>query len=341
MIDTASGTGSRWRRPCRLAIRATTAKSWSDRPYPEKVSGRTGSAAWVSSFGVASSWATLRAACRIVGFSDDDASLLRLGENALFHLPKDDVVVRIARTMDYQADVVKEVNVARWLAEQKFPAAEVCDVDQPIFPADHPVTFWRFIHGRPGDRQDIATLGQVLRRLHAMSRPTTFTLPEEDILGRVLPRLEKASISRDDKSFLLDRCNQLQSEVSRLRYPLEPAPTHGDAHNENLMFRDEQPILIDFERFAWGQPEWDLAMTATEHVTAKWWTAEEYRIFADAYGYDVTSWVEGFDVLRAVHELKMTTWLMQNVDESPEIADEYQVRMQTLRGAPSQSWRPF
>ena len=107
------------------------------------------------------------------------------------------------------------------------------------------------------------------------------------------------------------------------------------------MIRDHQPVLIDFERFAWGQPEWDLAMTATEYLTAKWWTDEEYRQFVDAYGYDVTSWAEGFDILRAVHELKMTTWLMQNVAASPEIADEYQVRMRTLRGEPSSRWRPF
>jgi thiamine kinase-like enzyme len=91
------------------------------------------------------------------------------------------------------------------------------------------------------------------------------------------------------------------------------------------MMSEGRPVLIDFERFAWGQPEWDLAMTATEYLTAKWWTEREYSEFVEAYGYNVTSW-EGFDVLRAVHELKMTTWLMQNVAESPEIAEEYRGR---------------
>lgn len=266
---------------------------------------------------------------------------MRLGENALFHLPKSDVVVRIARSMDYWKDAEKEVDVSRWLAGNDFPAARICDVSQPIQAEDHPVTFWHFITGRPGERQDIATLGDVLRRLHEMPAPSTFTLPPEDILDRVLPRLERAEIPEVDKSFLLSRLSELRSEVSRLRYPLAPAPTHGDAHNENLMFCDEQPLLIDFERFSWGQPEWDLAMTATEHLTAKWWTEDEYRQFTEAYGYDITSWVEGFDVLRAVHELKMTTWLMQNVAESPEIAEEYQLRMRTLRGESSVGWSPF
>jgi len=293
------------------------------------------------SFGAASSWAVLRTACAIAGFDDTDASLMRLGENALFHLPVNGVVVRIARTMDYWADAEKEVNVSRWLAENHFPAAQVCDISQPVRVDDHPVTFWRFIKGRPGDRQDIAILGTVLRRLHEMTAPTNFELPSEDVLGRILPRLEKATIPNEDKSFLSGMFDELQSKVFGLVYPLRPAPTHGDAHNENLMFRGETPILIDFERFSWGQPEWDLAVTATEYLTAKWWTEDEYHQFAESYGWDVTSWTEGFDVLRSMHELKMTTWLMQNVAESAEIASEYQLRMRTLRGEPSAGWRHF
>lgn len=283
----------------------------------------------------------MRAACASAGLDSADARLMRLGENALFHLPAAGVVVRIARTMDYWDDAVKEVNVAHWLADNRFPAAETYDVAQPVEAAGQPVTFWRFIDGRPGDERDIGTLGTVLRRLHATQPPTTFILPPEDILERVEPRILSAPIPRDDKDFLSQRLRDLGHKVSTLDYPLSPAPTHGDAHSENLMIRDGEPIFIDFERFAWGQPEWDLAMTATEYLTAKWWTDEQYAQFCDAYGYDVTTWKDGFPVLQAVHELKMTTWLMQNVAESQEIADEYQVRMRTLRGEPSPGWRPF
>ncbi len=130
--------------------------------------------------------------------------------------------------------------------------------------------------------------------------------------------------------------------MAALDFPMPPSPTHGDAHSENLMIEpDGRVVLIDFERFAWGQPEWDLAMTATEFVTAKWWTQEQYDEFATAYGYDVMTW-EGFDTLRRVHEIKMTTWLMQNVGVSQQIADEYHLRMRTIRGTGSgEGWRPF
>jgi Ser/Thr protein kinase RdoA (MazF antagonist) len=277
----------------------------------------------------------------MVGLNSAHADPIRLGENALFHLPDAGVVVRIARTMDYWDDATNEVNVARWLAERRFAAAETYDVYQPISADGRPVTFWKFIDGRPGDQRDIRTLGTVLRRLHSTRPPANFTLPDEDIFGRVRPRVETSPIPPNDKVFLLSLLDEIQSEVSKLRYPLDPAPTHGDAHSQNLMIHDGRPVLIDFERFAWGQPEWDLAMTATEYLTAKWWTEDQYDQFADAYGFDVTTWAEGFSTLQAAHELKMTTWLMQNVAESSDIADEYQVRMRRLRGAPSPGWRPF
>ena len=292
-------------------------------------------------FSAAAAEAVLAAVCDLTGLESRGARLLRLGENALFHLPAQAVVVRIARTMDYWHDAAKEVSVARWLASSQFPSTHVYQVAQPVEINGHPVTFWQFINGRNGGRTDIASLGALLRRLHEMPKPAEFDLPKEDILGRVRKRIEAAVVSPADKDFLLRRFHELGAEVSRLRYPLSPAPTHGDAHVQNLMFCDGQPVLIDFERFAWGQPEWDISMTATEYQTAGWWTDAEYQSFTEAYGYDITSWTEGFPVLRAVHEIKMTTWLMQNVGESPDIAREYETRMQTIRGGATQSWQPF
>ena len=117
-------------------------------------------------------------------------------------------------------------------------------------------------------------------------------LPYENVLGRVRKRVDAATVPFTDKTVLLQRLNHLESELLQLRYRLHPASTHGDAHSENLMICDGRPVLIDFERFAWGQPEWDLAMTATEYLTAKWWTDDEYGQFVDAYVYDVISWVD-------------------------------------------------
>ncbi|TCO47989.1 aminoglycoside phosphotransferase family protein [Actinocrispum wychmicini] len=293
-----------------------------------------------SSFSSESGWEILRIACAEARIDCTGAKLIRLGENALFHVPNAAVVVRIARS-GYGSDARKEVNVSHWLTEREFPAAELYDVDQPITVDSYPVTFWKFIDGRPGSKQDIAALGGVLRRLHETKPPSDFELPHANILGRVRPRIEVAPIPKADRNFLLERLDELESKLPDLRFRLKPGPIHGDAHIKNLMIQDGQAVVIDFERFAWWQPEWDLAMTATEHLTAGWWSADEYHRFVDAYGYDVTSWEDGFDVLRSISELNMTTWLMQNADESAEIAAEYQVRMRTLRGEPSPGWRAF
>ena len=48
-------------------------------------------------------------ACEAVGLNGSAAIPLRLSENALFHLPAESVIVRIARTMEYWADAVNEV----------------------------------------------------------------------------------------------------------------------------------------------------------------------------------------------------------------------------------------
>jgi len=292
-------------------------------------------------FDTESTWEILRTACAEVGLRCVDAELLRLGENALFRLTRLGIVARIARTMNFWEDVKKEVSVARWLSSRGFPAAQALDGRQPIVANGHPVTFWYYIEGRPGAKSDIQKLGQVLRRLHAIPAPAEFTLPSEEILGRVKRRIDAAPVSDADKNFLFCRCEELDRELRTLKFPLSPGPTHGDAHIKNLMIRRGKPVLIDFERFFWGQPEWDLALTATECKTAGWWTDREYENFANAYGYDVTSWA-GFSVLRSTHELKMTTWIMQNVKESSEIADEYTIRMRTIRGGKRvRSWQPF
>jgi aminoglycoside phosphotransferase (APT) family kinase protein len=294
-------------------------------------------------FGRESAWQTVTAVCETTGLDAAGAELIRLGENALFHLPAEDLVVRIARTLDYWDDAQREVDVARWLAAERFPAAQVAqvaEIDQPIRANEHPVTFWRFIPGHPAQRNDIARLGTVLRDLHALTPPADLHLPPADVLGRVKPRIVTAPIPETDREFLLGRVAELAAELPNLNYPLMPGPAHGDAHIKNLMIDNDQAVLIDFERFAWGQPEWDLAMTATECRTAGWWTDAEYAQFTDAYGWDVTTW-DGFPTLRAVHEIKMTTWLMQNANESSEIRAEYDTRMCTLRGNPPGDWRPF
>ncbi|MCQ0023954.1 aminoglycoside phosphotransferase family protein [Streptomyces somaliensis DSM 40738] len=284
----------------------------------------------------------MAAACRSAGLDGDGARLVRFGENALFRLATHPVIVRIARSTDYLPSVRREVAVSRWLAEEGFPAARtVDDLEQLVVVAGRPVTFWHLIE--EGDRKPAyGELGGLLRDLHAMRLPAGLELPPYEVFGRTDLRIEKAAgIPEGDREFLRKRGRELRDRLAELRFASAGGPVHGDAHVQNLMVdRSGRVLLIDFENFSYDRPEWDLMVTATEHHSLGWQTAEQYAAFADAYGRDLRDW-EGFPVLRGIQEFKMTTWLMQNIAEGSAVAEEYARRIASLRDddAP-RNWQP-
>lgn len=204
-----------------------------------------------------------------------------------------------------------------------------------------PVTFWKLIDDS-GTEPPLEDLARVLRQLHSLPVPAGLALPEFDIFDRVSERIAKsADLTDAEREFLTGRLAQLRLDYASLDFTLPRSAVHGDAHQDNLIQRpDGKLILIDFERFAYGPPESDLAVTATEHLVG-WHSDAQYARFCQAYGFDVMSW-EGFPILRAINELKMTTWLMQNVRQSDRVAEEFRTRLASLhdRDAP-RTWQPF
>ncbi|MFJ2232526.1 phosphotransferase enzyme family protein [Streptomyces sp. NPDC087859] len=282
------------------------------------------------------------AACRAAGLDDRGAELIRLGENALFRLASAPVIVRVARGEEWLPKARTEVDVSRWLAEERFPAARIVeDLEQPLLVDGHPVTFWHLIV--EGDRKaTYEELGGVLRELHSLTVPEGLELPPFEPFDKQELRMERAVIPQDDKVFLRKRWWELQGKYAELRFETPKGPVHGDAHVQNLMVDDRgQVILIDFEAFCYDHPEWDLMVTAVEHHSLGWQTDEQYADFVAAYGRDLYDW-HGYEALRGIQEFGMTTWLMQNVQEDEETAAEYRRRIAGLRNddAP-RDWRPW
>ncbi|MEU7863060.1 aminoglycoside phosphotransferase family protein [Nonomuraea sp. NPDC049141] len=285
--------------------------------------------------------ATLREACQAAGLAGEDARLIRLGENALFVLAAEHVVVRIARSLDVIDDARKEVAVSAWLHDQGVPAARTTDHEQPLVVRGKPVTLWHLI-ANDGSPASLVDLAAVLRALHQLPVPADLALPKLDILGRVSERISGADVlSDDERQFLLGRYQELRTAYESLKFPLASCAVHGDAHSDNLIkASDGSIVLIDLERFAFGPPETDLTVTAIEH-TLGWGTRAEYDQFAERYGFDVLMW-EGYPVLKDINELKMTTWLMQNVSEDEAIAREFRNRLFCLQNpAELRRWRAF
>jgi aminoglycoside phosphotransferase (APT) family kinase protein len=204
------------------------------------------------------------------------------------------------------------------------------------------VTFWQTAVAHP-PAPTAADLGALLRRLHELDVPEELNLPEFDPFGRSARRLAhpSSSVKPADVAFLKELFDQLEKEVADLKFALPPCAVHGDAHPGNLIRgADGQVIMIDFEAFCFGPPEWDLSLTASYRYTLDWLDDASYQAFAEAYGYDVTDW-DGWSTLRRVREFTMTTWIMQLVDD-PAAAREFAHRMDDLRtGRLPRLWRPF
>ncbi|MGI3202566.1 aminoglycoside phosphotransferase family protein [Streptomyces sp. GLT-R25] len=283
------------------------------------------------------------AACRAAGLDDRGAELIRFGENALFRLASAPVIVRVARSVEYLPAARKEVAVSRWLASEDFPAARVVeDLDQPLMTDGHPVTFWHLIV-EEGRGARYGELGAVLRDLHALTLPEDLDLPRYSAFGLSDLRLERAAgIPDDDLEFLRKRGRELKDRLAELRFESPLGPVHGDAHTDNLMVdRNGVVHLIDFENFCVDHPEWDLEVAAHEHDRLSWVTDQQYADFVGAYGRDLSEW-PGFETLCAVQEFKMTTWLMQNVSESEDVAEEVGRRIMSLRDdAAPRHWLPY
>jgi thiamine kinase-like enzyme len=292
-------------------------------------------------FTSADAFTALEEACSQAGLHGEGAQLLRLGENAIFRLAREPIVVRIGRSADVLTDAQKEVAVALWLRDAGLPAAETTEHAQPIMVQDHPVTFWEFIEDS-GTRATIGDLASILRDLHKLSVPADLPLPELDIFDRVAARITKShDLSEMEREFLTQHLQRLMNEYRSLDFALPRSAVHGDAHQSNLIRRpDGKVVVIDFERFALGPPESDLAVTATEYLIG-WHSDADYAEFCSVYGFDIMDWA-GFPVIRSINELKMTTWLMQNVRESDQVAEEFRRRLASLRDADApRDWRPF
>ncbi|KOX19802.1 aminoglycoside phosphotransferase [Saccharothrix sp. NRRL B-16348] len=285
----------------------------------------------------------LEAAAAKVGLDATTATVIRLGENHIYRLPGG-VVARVARVGQHAA-ATNEVRIARWLEDGEVPAARVLhEVEQPVVVDGRPVTFWQELPPHePGTGIDVAT---VLRRFHALSPPNNFELPRLDPFVRIAERIRSAStLSNDDQRWMLTRLAEVRDAYGTLPPGLPRRVVHGDAWEGNVVRTHEGGlVLLDFERCSLGPPEWDLVSTAVSHVTTGWIDSTKWTAYSNAYGFDVTTW-HGFDILRDIRELRMTSMAAQVAATNPaQYADQAAHRLACLQGQrgprPWSGWQP-
>ncbi|GAA0533732.1 thiamine kinase-like enzyme [Saccharopolyspora erythraea NRRL 2338] len=283
----------------------------------------------------------LNAACAAVGLDAAGAELIRIGSNAVYRL-SEPVIVRIARNGESIENARMQVQVARWLSGEGYPATRALDVDQPVRSRGLVTTFWE----SASEREEYAPLDQVaelIRRLHSLDAPSSLHLPEIRPLAKLDAQIgDLANLDRADAQFLENRILSIRDQYERLEFDLTPGVIHGDANVGNVILdRAGQPILIDLDSFATGPREWDLVQTALFYERFGWHTEDEYRTFVKVYGYDIMTW-PGYRVLADYREVAMTLWLCGKAGTDMQAAAEVRKRVESLRsGGSRHDWAPF
>lgn len=283
----------------------------------------------------------LAEACARVGLDVSGAELIRLGSNAVFRIPGR-VIARIGRDSTALGDAIRQVEVARWLAEKRYPANRALDLAQPIEVGGYATTFWRSVaeDERYAPIQDVARL---IRDLHELDVPAELDLPEKRPFEELNERISALeNIDEGDAGFIRKRIGDLASAYNALEFALPPGVIHGDANVGNVILdRDCNPILIDLDSFSIGPREWDLVQTALFYERFGWHTEDEYRTFVEVYGFDVMDWY-GYPVLADYRELSMTLWLCGKAAGDDAALSEVRKRVASLRsGGTRRDWAPF
>ncbi|WP_250285896.1 MULTISPECIES: phosphotransferase family protein, partial [unclassified Frankia] len=181
--------------------------------------------------------------------------------------------------------------------------------------------------GGPPTAGDLAV---ALRQLHTLPLPDV-PLPSFDPLADVRSRLADAEgLPAADLAFLRRLAARCEAALESVVYALPAGIVHGDAHLGNLVrARDGKVLICDFDATCHGPPEWDLIPLAVGRLRFGY-PPEQYAALAAAYGFDVMRW-PGFEVLRAVRELKLTTSVVPVLASSPRVAAQFAVRLASLR----------
>jgi aminoglycoside phosphotransferase (APT) family kinase protein len=250
------------------------------------------------------------------GIPCTDPVILADGANVVVHLTPSPVVAKVAASTaalrsDPAASLQRELDVAAFLTGQGAPVMPPStEVPATTHRADGRImSFWTYLPPASPPRPDAATLGSMLRDLHAVLRSYPGAAPWLAPLGDIEAFLcrPRPGLTDDDVAALADAFKRLVAEI-------DPAldrgqVLHGDAGAGNVMATGAGWVWHDFEDVCTGPVAWDLAPSVASRFI------DGSRVLA-AYGDDVDP--RQLDVCRQLRLLNLTVWYSVYAERLPE-----------------------
>jgi hypothetical protein len=263
--------------------------------------------------------AAARAAVRVAagfGIGCTDPAILADGANVIVHLAPSPVVAKVAASTaavrpDPAASLQRELGVALFLAGEGAPVMPPsAEVPPTTHSGDgHVMSFWTYLPPAGPSRPDAATLGSMLRDLHAVLHSYTGAAPWLAPLGDIEAFLARPWTGLSDAD-----AQTLASAFKRLTAELDPAldrgqVLHGDAGAGNLMATSAGWVWHDLEDVCSGPVAWDLAPSVASRYI------DGARVLA-AYGDGVDA--RQLDICRQLRLLNLTVWYSVYAERLPE-----------------------
>lgn len=278
--------------------------------------------------------------CRLLGYPDSDATLLRHHTNAVYAVG--DVVVKIAPA-GYDLDRVRAmVAVVDWLVTRGFPTVGLHpSLAQPLQVDGHAVTVWQRLDPAHDNPITVSELGTLLRDLHALPVPPMPLRVLRPIHSIEWSVARSEILNGKEQDLLLRRLEVLAAGWEAMRFARGTSLIQSDPQIRNALRRfDGTPVLADWDGAALGPREWDIATVA---VHCRRFDPPGPAAFADftvAYGWDAGSWAR-FEELCQLRELQMIATNARKSRPGTEAAAEVHHRIAGLieDGASPRRWR--
>ena len=238
------------------------------------------------------------------------------GANVIVHLRPSPVVAKVAAsTPAVRADVAvwlqRELDVAVYLAWAGIPVLVPSgEVPATVHRGDgHVMSFWTYRRLDPNAWPDEATVGSMLRDLHAVLRSFPGSPPVLAPLRDIPAFLARPQtlLTATDVSILTETFSRLMEDLAPASRPGQVL--HGDAGASNLRGADGGWVWYDFEDACWGPVAWDLAATTASP------RLDRSRILT-AYGDPVDA--AQLDTCEKLRRLSLTIWYALYAERLPE-----------------------